>query len=82
MTYEIKLLKKAVEDIDDICRYLAQFYPGTAGRFLDKLEKEMDNLGENPYLCQKYTEDVKYRRMVIQDYCPAHAELAEIGMSI
>jgi len=68
MTYEVTILKRAVEDIEDICRYLAQFYPGTAGRFLTKLEKGLENLGENPSMFQKYTENMKYRRMVIQDY--------------
>jgi plasmid stabilization system protein ParE len=44
MIYEVKLLKRAVADIEDICRYLSQFYPGTCRRFLDELERSMDNL--------------------------------------
>jgi addiction module RelE/StbE family toxin len=68
MIYEVKLLKRAVEDIDTICRYLAQFYPGTAGRFLDNLEQAMDGLAHNPYMYAGYEHNKLYRRMIVQDY--------------
>jgi plasmid stabilization system protein ParE len=54
MAYELQLLERAVEDIDAICRYLAQFYPGTAGRFLDSLERSLDGLTQNPYMYAEY----------------------------
>jgi len=34
MTYEVKLLNLAESDLDEICLYLSQFYPGTPGRFI------------------------------------------------
>jgi plasmid stabilization system protein ParE len=68
MSYEITILKRAVSDIDDICRYLSQFYPGTAGKFLDSLEHILDEVAKNPYIFSKYPENKKYHRMLIQNY--------------
>jgi addiction module RelE/StbE family toxin len=66
--YEALLLRQAVEDIDDICRYLARFYPGTTGRFLDDLERSMEGLARNPYMYAVYGNNRIYRRMIVQDY--------------
>ncbi|GHT65367.1 hypothetical protein FACS1894110_07080 [Spirochaetia bacterium] len=68
MIYEIKLLKRAVADIEDICRYLSQFYPGTVGRFIDALEQGFDGLAQNPYMYVEYEGNKNYRRMIIQEY--------------
>jgi addiction module RelE/StbE family toxin len=68
MIYETLLLKRAVEDSDAICRYLAQFYPGTAGRFLDELEQSIEGLAHNPYRYAEYEHNRMYRRMIVQDY--------------
>jgi plasmid stabilization system protein ParE len=68
MAYEILLLKRAVKDIDEICLYLSQFYPGTVGRFLDSLEKGFENLAMNPQMYAEYFGNRKYRRMVVQNY--------------
>jgi plasmid stabilization system protein ParE len=68
MIYEVKLLKKAATDIEDICRYLSQFYPGTCGRFLDELERSLDNLIQNPYMYSEYERNKAYRRIVVQRY--------------
>jgi plasmid stabilization system protein ParE len=66
--YEVKLLKRAVMDIEDICRFLSQFYPGTCGRFLDELERTLDNLMQNPYMYSEYEKNKAYRRIIIQKY--------------
>jgi plasmid stabilization system protein ParE len=68
MAYEIQLLDRAVEDIDAISGYLAQSYPGTAGRFLDGLERSLDGLAQNPYMYAEYEHNRAYRRMLVQDY--------------
>jgi addiction module RelE/StbE family toxin len=68
MVYEVKLLKRAVTDTEDICRYLSQFYPGTCGRFLDELERAMDNLTQNPYMYSEYGKNKSCRRIVVQKY--------------
>jgi plasmid stabilization system protein ParE len=72
MIYEIKLLQRATVDIEDICRYLSQFYPGTAGRFLDALEQGLDGLMQNPYMYVEYEGNRNYRRMVIQTDLSPH----------
>ncbi|GHV07748.1 hypothetical protein FACS189485_18480 [Spirochaetia bacterium] len=66
--YELKLLKRAAADIENICRYLSQFYPGTAGRFLDALEQSLDGLTQNPYMYAAYERNKTYHRAIVQDY--------------
>ncbi|MFP3041032.1 type II toxin-antitoxin system RelE/ParE family toxin [Treponema primitia] len=68
MAYEVKLLKRAIEDIDGICQYLSQFYPGTSGRFLDDLERAIEGLAQNPYMYVEYENNKTYRRMIVNDY--------------
>jgi addiction module RelE/StbE family toxin len=68
MVYEVKLLRKAAKDIEEICQYLSQFYPGTPGRFLDELEKTLDGLAQNPYMSVEYEGNKAYRRLIVQDY--------------
>ncbi|MDR0669131.1 MAG: type II toxin-antitoxin system RelE/ParE family toxin [Treponema sp.] len=67
MGYDVKLLKLAVSDLDEICRYLSRFYPGTVGRFLDAMEHCLDELSENPRMFPEYGEK-KYRRAIVHEY--------------
>jgi plasmid stabilization system protein ParE len=68
VAYEVKLLGLAEKDIDEICRYLSRFYPGTPGRFLDTLEKDFDNISLNPNMFPKYEYNKEYRKMVTGDF--------------
>jgi plasmid stabilization system protein ParE len=68
MTFEVRLLKRAVGDIEDICGYLSQFYPGTVGRFLVDLEQRLDDLAVHPFMYEEYRENKAYRRMVVDNY--------------
>ncbi|AEF81974.1 type II toxin-antitoxin system RelE/ParE family toxin [Leadbettera azotonutricia] len=68
MAYEVKLLKRSRIDIDEICQYKSQFYPGTVDRFLDKLEKELNSIADNPFICPEYYGNKKYHRLLVQDY--------------
>ena len=52
MTYKIKYLPLAVQDLNDIARYLSGFYPKTA----------------NPKMCEIYPLDPVYRQMVVEQY--------------
>jgi addiction module RelE/StbE family toxin len=66
--YSVKLLGQAEGDLDDICDYLSQFYPGTVGRFLEDLEQGFDNAAYNPRIYQPYEWNKEYRRIVVDDY--------------
>jgi len=66
--YNVKLLGIAEKDIDEICEYLSQFYPGTPGKFLDSLDKDFENVNLNPYMYPVYEYNKKYRRIVTNDY--------------
>ena len=68
MAYEVKLLNLAESDLDEICRYLSQFYPGTPGKFLDALEKGFENISINPNMFPKYEYNREYRRMATGDF--------------
>jgi len=68
VAYDVKLLSIAESDIDDICKYLSQFYPGTPGRFLDAIDKDFENVSQNPYMYPIYEYNKEYRRIVTNDY--------------
>jgi plasmid stabilization system protein ParE len=68
VAYEVKLLNLAERDLDEICNYLAQFYPGTPGRFLDALEKDLESISLNPNMFPKYEYNRDYRKLVTGDF--------------
>ena len=68
MAYKVILLDLAEKDIDEICRYLSQFYPGTPGRFLDALEKDFNSVSLNPKMFPKYEYNREYRKLVSGDF--------------
>ena len=68
MAYEVKLLSLAERDLDEICQYLSHFYPGTPGKFLDTLEKDLENISFNPMMFPKYEYNREYRKLVTGDY--------------
>ena len=48
MTYKIKYLPLAVQDLNDIARYLSSFYPKTASRVLKEMRDKITKLSDNP----------------------------------
>ena len=68
MAYDVKLLGLAENDIDEICKYLSQFYTGTPEKFLDVLEKDFENISFNPYMYPKYEYNKEYHKIVTDDY--------------
>ena len=47
MTYKIKYLPLAVQDLNDVARYLSGFYPKTACRVLKEMRERITKLIEN-----------------------------------
>ena len=68
MTYKIKYLPLAVEDLSEIARYLSGFYPKTASRVLKELREKIAKLGDAPRMCEVYRLDPAYRRLVVDQY--------------
>lgn len=52
--YEVKLLSKALRDLDGIYAYIARslMEPGTAANLIDKLEEQILPLEHLPHRCQ------------------------------
>ena len=65
MTYKIKYLPLAVQDLN---RYLSEFYPKTASRILKEMREKITKLGDTPKMCEIYRLDPTYRRMVVDQY--------------
>ena len=68
MRYNIRYLPLAEEDISALAAYLLRFYPGTAARVLGEIEKQIASLQEHPRMCEEYSDDPFYRRMVVAEY--------------
>ena len=68
MMYKIKYLPLAVQDLNEIARYLSGFYPNTASRVLKELREKITKLGATPKMCEVYRLDPAYRRLVVDQY--------------
>ena len=68
MKVTVRFMELAAHDYDDISDYLSGYYPGTAGKFLDALEKGTATLEDNPRAFEVYEHNSAYRRMVVMDY--------------
>ena len=54
MTYKIRYLPLAVQDLNDIARYLSGFYPKTVSRVLKEMRDKITKLSDNPKMCEIY----------------------------
>lgn len=68
MTYKIKYLPLAVQDLNEIAQYLSGFYPKTASRVLKEMRDKITKLSDNPRMCEIYPLDPEYRKMVVDQY--------------
>lgn len=72
--YEVRLLNRAIQDLDDIYGYIARTLaePGTATELIDTLESEILSLEYLPYRCPvrrggAYAKD-GYRQLMVKNY--------------
>ena len=68
MNYQLVYMDKALDDLLGIKEHLSRFYPNTAKRFLDLLEKKAEMLMDNPYIYPEYVHRPAYRKIVVSDY--------------
>ena len=68
MTYKIKYLPLAEQDLNEIARSRSGFYPKTPRRVLKELREKITKLGNTPKMCEVYRLDPAYRRMVVDQY--------------
>ena len=77
MTYKIKYLPLAVQDLNDIARYLSGFYPKTASRVLKELREHhqegIPRIGGHA--------DAADGRREVFGTIPWHKKLEEIGLN-
>ncbi|MCL2003241.1 MAG: type II toxin-antitoxin system RelE/ParE family toxin [Oscillospiraceae bacterium] len=68
MKYTVKTLDAAFRDLKEIKTALSRFYPGTARRFITQYKRKATRLKEMPYAYERYTDDMDYRRMIVNEY--------------
>jgi len=68
MSHRIKFLDNAKSDMSCIEEHLSQYYPNTARKFFEKMEKKISNLEENHYMYPAYEADPFFRKIAIENY--------------
>lgn len=68
MEYRIRYLPVSRQNLDDIIKYLARFYPGTPSKFVADLRRCIDNLRTQPQMYSVYADFPVYRHIPIGDY--------------
>ena len=70
--YNIRIYKKAQEDLEEIVKYLNQFYTETAMKYYDLVIVEISKLTMNPKRCALVREEVLrrkgYRYLLVNNY--------------
>ena len=67
MKYKIKYLPIANKDILAIDEALAE-YPGKAKRLFQEMDKKLKLLEDMPHMWSYYSDNLKYRKMILEDY--------------
>ena len=68
MSYQLVYMDKALDDLREIREHLSRYYPNTADRFLDMLEKKTITLADNPHAFPEYDYRPAYRKLVVSEY--------------
>ena len=68
MSFDIRYLPLAEDDIDRLAGYLTWFYPHTAQRVLGEMEERLAQLRDFPEMCEEYQPDSFFRKLVVDDY--------------
>jgi toxin ParE1/3/4 len=68
MDYRIRYLPVSRQNLDDILKYLSDFYPGTSLRFVTDLRQCIDILRTQPLIYSVYADFPVYRHIPVGDY--------------
>ena len=68
MNYKLNIFADAIEDIKEIKKYLARFYPGTVKKFVDLYKKQTSRVKENPCIFERFADDPEYRKAAAGEY--------------
>ena len=68
MKYAIQYSVSAREDVREIKKHLAQFYPSTPQKFTAELKRCVAMLKTTPQIFQEYEGNPVYPKMVVQNY--------------
>ncbi|GHV81141.1 hypothetical protein AGMMS49944_29320 [Spirochaetia bacterium] len=68
MYYEIRYLDSAIEDLESILTYLAQFYPNTPKNFIIALKRFEVNVVQMPFMYPVYEDVPQYRKALMLNY--------------
>lgn len=72
--YSVKLMSRAVRDLDDIYDYIAcsLLEPETAIKLIDRMEQQIYSLEQMPYRCPERKKGIYanrgYRQLMIENY--------------
>lgn len=72
--YSVKLMSRAVRDLDDIYDYIAGslLEPETATKLIDRMEQQIYSLEQMPYRCPERKKGIYanrgYRQLMIENY--------------
>lgn len=67
--YILKYTIEFAEELEEIFTYKSQnYYYDTAYKFQIELQEKFDILKRNPYSCEKYSENNRYRRLIVENY--------------
>ena len=72
--YDVKLMSRAVRDLDDIYAYIAKtlLVPTTALEMVERIEEEISSLENMPYRCPERTRGIYanhgYRQVFVKNY--------------
>lgn len=70
--YNIRIYRKAQEDLEEIVKYLNQFYPETAIKYYDLVITEISTLSMNPKRCALVKDEILrrkgYRYLLVANY--------------
>jgi plasmid stabilization system protein ParE len=66
--YNLIYMELALRDIAEIKAYLSGFYSGTWPRFAKKLEQNVADLSDTPFIGETYQPHPAYRHLIVDDY--------------